>query len=40
MCVPNKIEDLIIITGKMNQGFLEKIYHANVNVNLLEENVI
>ena len=46
VCVPNKTEDLSIhvfnmITGtKMNQKFYQKTYHANVNINLMEENVI
>ena len=45
VCVPNKTEDLNlsmfnIITRKNNQKQKNKIYHANVNVNLMEENVI
>ena len=31
---------LIWSQAKMNQNFLQKIYHANVNVDLIEENVI
>ena len=45
VCVPNKTENLntyvfYMITGKMNQKFQQKIYHANVTVNLMEENVL
>ena len=29
-----------MITGKTNQKFQQKTYHANVNVNLIEENII
>ena len=29
-----------MITRKMNKRFGPKIYHANVNVNLMEENTI
>ena len=48
VCVPNKTKDLNIsifnmITG-VNESKIKKkkknIYHANVNVNLIEENVI
>ena len=42
-CVPNKTEDLNIhvfnmITEKNESKIVTKIYHANVNVNLIEEN--
>ena len=45
VCVPNKTEGLDIhivnmITGRVNQKFRKKIYHVNVNVNLMEENLI
>ena len=44
-CVPNKTEDLNIhffnmITEKNESKIVTKIYHANVNVNLMEENQI
>ena len=45
VCAPNKTEDLNIhvfniITGRKESRILTKIYHANVNVHLMEENVI
>ena len=45
VCVPNKTEDLNLsmfntITGIKEAKHYKKIYHANVNVNLMEENVI
>ena len=44
-CVPNKTEDLNLsafnmITGMDESATLTKIYHVNVNVNLMEKNVI
>ena len=44
-CVPNKSEDLNIhvsnlIKEKMNQRFLQNIYHADVNVNLMVQYVL
>ena len=44
-CIPNKSEDLNIhvsnlIKEKMNQRFLQNIYHANVNVNLMVHYVL
>ena len=45
MCVPNKTEDLNLSMFNMNTGIIngkhsQSIYHANANVNLMEENVI
>ena len=45
VCVPNKIEDLILSVFNMITGInvlktLTKRIHANVNVDLMEENVI
>ena len=45
VCVPNKTEDLNLsmsntITGINESKTLANIYHANVNVNSMEENVI
>ena len=45
VCVPNKIEDLILSVFNMITGInvlktLTKRIHANVNVDLTEENVI
>ena len=39
--IPNKTEDLNLsmfnmITGKMNKKYEQSMYHANVNVNLME----
>ena len=44
LCVPNKTEDLNMyvfnkITGINESKSLTKIYHANVKVNLMEDNV-
>ena len=39
LCVPNKTEYLNI-QEKMNQKFEQNKYYANVNVNLIKENVI
>ena len=45
VCVPNKMEDLNlgmfnIMIGINELKTLKSIYHANVNVNLIKENVI
>ena len=45
VCVPNKTEDLTLsvlnmITGTNESKTWTKIYHANVNINLLVESVI
>ena len=45
VCVPHKTEDLNThvltwLQKKMNKKFKQNTYHANVNVNLMEENII
>ena len=45
VCVPHKTEDLNThvltwLQKKMNKKFKQNTYHANVNVNLVEENII